>query len=171
VITAPGRTRRRRAPERAEAARTLCAIVRCGSIAVAIPAEEVALIALAEDASVEQRAGGLRITVGALAAPGWSLADLLELDAPVSSWLFLRSPGDPTALVALGCGECLTVQKLADPDALPRGVFRAGASAIERARGIIGAFRVEDALQQRGCGIAGIWVDPVRLIAAARGEM
>jgi hypothetical protein len=160
VIAAPGKVRRRRGAERVEVATTLCAIVRCGPIAVAIPADEITFIALAEDATLEQRGEAMRVTAGGLAAPAWSLPELLEVDAPVTSWLFLRSHGDPAALVGLGCGECLTVQKLPDPDALPRGVFRAAETAI------IGAFRVDDRLQERGCGIAGIWLDPGRLISA-----
>lgn len=153
------RKRRRRAVEHEEATRTLCALVRCGSLAVAMPADAVTFIAMAEDVTVTADAGVLRVKAGDLVVPAWELSGLLGLDAPTTTWVFLKtSVTSGSTAVALGCGPCLTIQKLVDPDPLPRGVFRAGNDAI------IGAFRVDAGLLEIGCGILGIWIDPARLI-------
>jgi hypothetical protein len=158
-VNAPLRRRRRQARERIEVAQTLCAIVRCGSLAVAIPADIVTFIALAQDTTVAPHPRGLHVRAGDLGAPGWLLPELLGIEGITTSWLFLRST-PRIGVAAIGCGECITVQKLPDPDPLPRGVLRAEGGAI------IGAFRVDDAIVQRGCGIVGVWIDPERLIAA-----
>jgi hypothetical protein len=136
----------------------LCAIVRCGPLAVAIPADTITFISGADEAAISTRDKGATIKIGAFEAPAWRLHELLEIEANVSSWLFLRGTGVKGA--ALGCGECLTIARLAAPEPLPRGIFRARADAI------LGAFRVDDALVERGCGPLGLWVEPARLIPA-----
>jgi len=167
VIPLATRRRRKHAQQKVEANRTLCALVQCDQLAIAIPARTVTFIALAEETTVAEDANGrLRVAASGLVAPAWRLADLLDVDAETTSWLFL---GSDAGLIALGCGACMKVQDLSDPDPLPHALFRAGDHAI------LGAFRVEDALLERGCGILGIWVDPLRLIgrdaiAAAIGE-
>jgi hypothetical protein len=167
VIAGRTRSRRQRAEVEVERRRTLCALVRCGHLAIAIPADLVIFIALADEVQVVDVGDRLRVSASGLVAAGWNLADLLEIEAEITTWMFLKA-GSTT--IALGCGACMTVEKLVDPDPLPRGLFRAGRDAI------IGAFRVDDALLQAGCGLAGIWLDVPRLIgvdaidAAAREE-
>jgi hypothetical protein len=160
VIATATRRRGKRAVN-VEVHRTLCALVRCGGIVVAIPADMVIFIALLEDVTVARRDGAVAVSAGELVAPAWELGPLLDVDAPSSAWLFLNVAVDHgTATVALGCSQCLEVTRLADPVPLPRGVFRADGDAI------IGAFEVDTALIETGCGVAGIWIDPKRLIGA-----
>lgn len=140
--------------------RTLCAIVRCGALAVAIPADAITFIANAEDTRLVAHDGGVRVVAGEFEAEGALLHQLLGIPGEATSWLFLRSSGAGagSAALALGCGDCMTVTKLLDPDLLPRGIFQAGGTAI------VGAFPVDDALRERGCMVAGIWLDPARLV-------
>jgi len=137
----------------------LCAIVRCGTLAVAIPADTITFITGIDEAEISTRDKITTIKIGGFEALAWRLHELLEVDANVSSWLFLRT-GATTKGVALGCGECMTVAKLAAPDPLPRGIFRTRGDAI------LGAFRVEESLVERGCGPLGLWIEPMRLIPA-----
>ncbi len=159
MIAPPLRTRRARRDPRTEASRTLCAIVRCGKLAVAIPADAIAFIAAADVTTVAQRDGALHVKAGLFDAVGWLLHDELEVAGTLSSWLFLKPQAGVPGASALGCDECMTVQPLVNPDPLPRGIFRSGADAI------MGAFRVDDTLIERGCSLVGIWIDPVRLTA------
>lgn len=147
-------TRRARRKQVDDRARTLCAIVRCGSLAVAIPADAVTFIANSDEVTLAERDSVTYVSTAEFQAPGVSLHELLDVGGAVTSWLFLKAG---VAGVALGCGECLTVGKLVDPDPLPRGIFRSGGDSI------IGAFRVDETYLERGIDLVGIWIDPLRL--------
>ncbi|HZJ69974.1 MAG TPA: hypothetical protein VFF36_03520, partial [Planctomycetota bacterium] len=89
--------RRRRRGERVEqvaVARTLCVLVRCGSIVVAIPASSISRIALAgEVVETTARDGQSHVIVGKTEHRALDLGDLLELDLVPRAWLFVASGG------------------------------------------------------------------------------
>jgi hypothetical protein len=153
----------------APATQILCVVVRCDQLAVAIPAGNVTRLALADEVEVRAAAGVTRARSGAIDAAAWPLSRLLDLDAPTDSWVFLGvGDGARAVPLALGAGPCLAVRPLPPPERLPAGLFRRSAAAV------VGAFRVDDALRDKGVGIVGVWIDPVVLIGvgaidAARG--
>jgi hypothetical protein len=139
-----------------EAAPALCAVVRCDRLAVAIAADCVIRLVLADEVTTRTVEGVRFVRAGALEARGWPLAALLEVDAATEAWVFVRGAGG--APVALGTGPCLAVRPLRPPHPLPQGLFRRSRAAV------IGAFRVDDGLRERGVSIVGVWIDPARLV-------
>jgi hypothetical protein len=170
------RTVRTRAvePLRTRGIAELAVLVRFGELVIAVAAQRVARIVLADEVVAGKPAatagGAATVVVGGATLPAWDLGALLGLDDPPAVWLVMRTGDDPDAPeIALGAGPCVAVAGHAPVAALPPGVIHAPPA------GILGVFVTDLALRERGAGPLGVRVDPSRLIgapalaAAARG--
>jgi len=145
----------------ARRAGVLCVLVRIDTLIVAVPADKVTRITLADETvRTPTPNGGLKVRNGDLEVPGWDMCRLLGFQVPITAWLFLAAGGGREPF-ALGTGPCVAVRPLPPPEPLPFGLFKRAADAM------VGAFRVDAGLCDRGAGIAGIWLDPSRLVATA----
>jgi hypothetical protein len=142
----------------------LAVMVQFGELVIAIGAQRVARIALADEAVT---ADAQRIELAGAVLPAWELGTLLGIDEPPAAWLVLATGDEPGApRIALGTGRCIAVAPHGAVSPLPPGVIAAPPHAV------VGVFATDPALRERGIGPLGVRIDPVRLIGAAarRGE-
>jgi hypothetical protein len=166
------RTIRTRTPElvRSRGLAELAVMVRFGQLVVALAAERVARIALADEA-LPVAAASPSVLLGDAVLLAWDLGVLLGFTEPPAAWLVIATSDEPNApRIALGTGPCIAVAGHDGVSPLPPGVLRAPAAAV------LGVFATDPALRERGVGPLGVRVDPMRLIgpsalaAAQRGE-
>jgi len=148
----------------------LAVMVRFGDLVVAVAAQRVSRIALADEVEpVPGQTASVRI--GDAVLPAWDLGKLLGFAEPPAAWLVMTTgdaPGAPR--IALGTGPCIAVAPHGGVSPLPPGVVNAPLSAV------VGVFITDAALRERGLGQLGVRIDPMRLIgspapaAAQRGE-
>jgi len=158
------------APLARRALSELAVIVRFDALVVALPAQHVSRIAMADEAVPVT--GGSSVRIGDAVLPAWELGKLLALGEPPAAWLILATGDEPNApRIALGTGPCVAVSAHAEVSPLPPGVVSAPPAAV------LGVFVTDPALRERGLGPLGVRIDPVRLIgasaiaaAARRGE-
>jgi hypothetical protein len=145
----------------------LAVMVRFGELVVAVAAQRVARIVMAEEAV---RGGGATpsVRIGAAVLPAWELGKLLGLSEDSAAWLVIKTSDEPGAPeIALGTGPCIAVSSHDAVSPLPGGVVTAPAAAV------LGVFVTDAVLRASGVGQIGLRVDPMRLIgwsavAAAR---
>jgi hypothetical protein len=166
------RTVRTRTPEliRSRGIAELAVMVRFDQLVVALAAERVARIALADEA-LPVAAASPSVLIGGAVLRAWDLGLLLGFTEPPAAWLIIATSDEPNApRIALGTGPCIAVAGHGVVSPLPPGVLRAPASAV------LGVFVTDPVLRERGVGPLGVRVDPMRLIglsalaAAHRGE-
>jgi hypothetical protein len=148
------------APLAARALSELAVLVQFGELIVAVAAQHVSRIVLADDAAVVPDSPG-SVRIGDAVLPAWELGKLLALaDAP-AAWLILATGDDPGApRIALGTGPCVAVAPHDEISPLPPGVVSVPPAAV------LGVFVTDPALRARGIGPLGVRIDPVRLIGA-----
>jgi hypothetical protein len=149
----------------------LAVLVQFGRLVVAVAAQRVARIVLAEEAVPAPPRATPRIQIGGTVMPAWDLGKLLGIREPTTAWLVVTTTDQPDAPeIALGTGPCIAVATHASAAPLPGGVVVAPEAAV------VGVFATDPALRERGIGELGVRVDPLRLIgpaalaAAQRGE-
>ena len=149
----------------------LAVMVQFGDLVVAVAAQRVARIVLADEAVPATPRATPRVQIGGTVMPAWDLGKLLGFTAPPAAWLVFATTDQPDAPeIALGTGPCIAVAGHASAAPLPGGVVAAPEAAI------VGVFATDPALRERGIGELGVQVDPLRLIgpaalaAAQRGE-
>ncbi|HET7500283.1 MAG TPA: hypothetical protein VFK02_04745 [Kofleriaceae bacterium] len=149
----------------------LSVLLQFGELVVAIAAQRVAHIVLADEAVAV--AGAVpSVRVGDAVLPAWELGKLLGLVGPPAAWLVMTTSDEPGApRIALGTGPCLAIATHAEVSPLPDGVVTAPPAAVT------GVFATDPALRARGAGQLAIQIDPMRLIGwsvlaggARRGE-
>lgn len=148
----------------------LSVMLQLGEIVVAIAAQRVARIALADEATPVAGASP-SVRIGDAVLPAWELGQLLGLAGEPATWLVMTTGDEPGApRIALGVGPCLAIAAHDDISPLPDGVITAPAGAVT------GVFVTDPAMRERGVGELGVRIDPVRLIGwsvlagARRGE-
>ena len=158
------------APHAARTLSELAVIVRFGELVVALPAQRVSRIAMADEV-VTVPGAPASVRIGDAVLPAWELGKLLALAEAPAAWLILTTGDEPNApRIALGTGPCVAVSAHDEVSPLPPGVVSAPPAAV------LGVFVTDPALRQRGLGQLGVRIDPVRLIgpsaiaAARRGE-
>ena len=149
----------------------LAVLVRFGELVVAVAAQRVSRIVLADEAVPASPRATPRVMIGGATLPAWDLGKLLGFAEPPAAWLVVTTGDEPSAPeIALGTGPCIAVSSHDGASPLPAGVVSAPAAAV------IGVFETDPALRERGLGRLGVRVDPLRLIgpaalaAAQRGE-
>jgi hypothetical protein len=156
------RTVSTRKPElvRGRAIAELAVMVRFGELVVAVAAERVSRIVMADEA--EPVAGATpSVRIGGAVLPAWDLGKLLGLVDPPAAWLVMTTSDEPNApVIALGTGPCVAVASHDGISPLPIGVVSAPLAAV------LGVFVTDPALRERGVGSLGVRVDPMRLIGA-----
>jgi hypothetical protein len=163
----------RSAPARALLSRSiteLAVMVRFGDLVVAVAAQRVARIVLADEAVPAPR-DVPSVAIGGAVLPAWDLGKLLGFTEPPAAWLVMTTGDEPTSpQIALGTGPCVAVSSHEGVSPLPAGVVSAPPAAV------VGVFATDAALRERGLGPLGVRVDPMRLIGpsvitlAHRGE-
>jgi hypothetical protein len=157
------RTARTRAaaPLRARNISELAVMVRFGELVVALAADRVSRIALADEA--EPASGAVpSVRLGGVVLPAWNLADLLGLEAPPEAWVIMTTSSEPGAPeIALGTGPCIAIAPHDRVSALPAGVISAPPAAVA------GVFVTDPALRERGVGELGVRIDPMQLIGSS----
>jgi hypothetical protein len=150
---------RTRAPARARVhgIADLAVMVQFDDLVVAIPAQRVARIVLADEAT---DAAGARIRIGDHTLPAYDLAHLLGLGHAPAAYLVLGAH-DGHAEVALASGPCIAIAAHGPLSRLPRGIL------TDTTGGVLGVFSTDPSLRGRGGGPRGVRVDPRRLIGAA----
>jgi hypothetical protein len=163
TVAAPDRLRGRDISE-------LAVMVRFGDLVVAVAAQRVSRIALADEV-VPAPGQAASVRIGDVVLPAWDLGKLLGFSEPPAAWLVMTTGDDPGApRIALGTGPCIAVAAHGGVSPLPPGVVNAPLAAV------LGVFVTDAALRERGLGQLGIRVDPMQLIgspaatAARRGE-
>ena len=158
------------APHAARALAELAVIVRFGELVVALPAQRVSRIAMADEV-VAVPGAPASVRIGDAVLPAWELGKLLALAEAPAAWLILTTGDEPDApRIALGTGPCVAVSAHDEVSPLPPGVVSVPPAAV------LGVFVTDPALRKRGLGPLGVRIDPVRLIgpsainAARRGE-
>jgi hypothetical protein len=148
----------------------LAVLVRFGDLVVAVPAQRVSRIAMADEA-VPARGAAPSVRIGDAVMPAWSLGKLLGFSEPPAAWLVMTTGDEPGApQIALGTGPCIAIAPHGNVSSLPTGVVSASPAAV------IGVFVTDAALRERGLSQLGVRIDPMRLIgsplpvAAQRGE-
>jgi len=81
------------APLARRALSELAVIVRFDALVVALPAQHVSRIAMADEAVPVT--GGSSVRIGDAVLPAWELGKLLALGEPSAAWLASRDPGEP----------------------------------------------------------------------------
>ena len=149
----------------------LAVLVQFGRLVVAIAAQRVARIVLADEAVPAAPRSTPRIQIGGTVMPAWDLGKLLGFREAPAAWLVFTTTDQPDSPeIALGTGPCIAVATHDGAAPLPGGVVVGPESAV------IGVFATDLALRERGIGELGVRVDPLRLIgpaalaAAQRGE-
>jgi hypothetical protein len=149
----------------------LAVLVRFGDLVVAVAAQRVSRIVMADEVADAPGRATPSIRLGASVLPAWDLGALLGFSEPPAAWLVMTTSDEPNAAtIALGTGPCMAVASHEDISALPPGVVSAPSAAI------LGVFATDVTLRDRGAGHLGLRVDPMHLIgasalaAAQRGE-
>lgn len=163
--------RPRAAPLAARPLSELAVLVRFGELVVALAAQHVSRIVMADEAE-EVPGAASSVRIGDAVLPAWELGDLLALSEPPAAWVILATSDEPGApRFALGTGPCVAVASHGAVSPLPPGVVSVPPAAV------LGVFITDPALRERGLGQLGVRIDPVRLIgasaiaaAARRGE-
>jgi hypothetical protein len=138
----------------------LAVMVRFGAVAVAVAAQRVSRIALADEA-VPARGAPSAVRIGDAVLPAWDLGKLLGFSEPPSAWLIMTTGDEPGApRIAIGTGPCIAIAAHGQVSPLPAGVISASSAAV------VGVFVTDPALRDRGVGHLGVRVDPMRLIGA-----
>lgn len=140
----------------------LAVLVRFGELVVAIAAQRVSRIVMADEAVEVPGRATPCIRLGTQVLPAWDLGELLGLSEPRAAWLVIATSDEPSAsTIALSTGPCMAVASHDELSALPPGVVSAPAEAV------LGVFATDATLRERGAGHLGVRVDPMRLIGAA----
>jgi hypothetical protein len=149
----------------------LAVMVRFGDLVVAVAAQRVSRIVLADEAVPTTAYDLPSVQIGGAVMPAWDLGKLLGFTEPPAAWLVMTTGDEPTSpRIALGTGPCVAVSSHAGVSPLPAGVVSAPPSAV------VGVFATDAELRERGLGPLGVRVDPMRLIGpsaitlAHRGE-
>lgn len=154
VTTRPAEVRSRGISE-------LAVMVQFGELVVAVAAERVSRIAMADEA-VPVAGVAPRVRIADAVLPAWDLGKLLGLAEPPAAWLVMTTSDEPGApRIAVATGPCLAVAAHAPVCALPIGVVSAPQTAVT------GVFVTDPALRERGLGQLGVRVDPMSLIGAS----
>jgi hypothetical protein len=147
----------------------LAVMVRFGELVVAIAAQRVARIVMADEA-VAVAGPTPSVRIGDAVMPAWNLGALLGFAEPPAAWLVMTTSDEASApSIALGTGPCIAVASHDGISALPAGVVTAPIAAV------LGVFVTDAALRDRGVGPLGVRLDPMMLIglpalaAAQRG--
>jgi hypothetical protein len=139
----------------------LAVMVRFGELAVALAAERVSRIAMADEATAATAAIP-SVEIAGEVLPAWNLADLLGLDAEPQAWVIMATSNEPGApRIALGTGPCVAIAPHGAVTPLPIGVVSAPPVAVA------GVFITDPALRDRGVGELGVRIDPLQLIGSA----
>ena len=157
------RTVKLRGPElvRDRAISELAVMVRFGALAVAVAAERVARIVMADEV-VPAAGANPSVRIGDAVLPAWDLGKLLGFAEPPAAWLIMTTSDEPNApRIALGTGPCVAVASHDGVSPLPIGVVSAPLAAV------IGVFVTDPALRERGVGQLGVRIDPMRLIGSS----
>ncbi|HEX3766644.1 MAG TPA: hypothetical protein VHW23_48450 [Kofleriaceae bacterium] len=153
--------RPRAAPLTARALSELAVLVRFGELVVALAAQHVSRIVMADEAE-EVPGAPSSVRIGDAVLPAWELGDLLALSEAPAAWVVLAAGDEPGApRFALGTGPCIAVSSHDAVSPLPPGVVSVPPAAV------IGVFVTDPTLRERGLGPLGVRIDPVRLIGAA----
>jgi hypothetical protein len=138
----------------------LAVMVRFGELVVAVAAQQVSRIVLAEDA-VPAAGATPSVRIGDTVLPAWDLGKLLGFTEPPAAWLVMTTSDEPGApRIALGTGPCVAVASHDGVSPLPPGVVSAPVAAV------LGVFVTDAALRERGAGHLGVRIDPMRLIGS-----
>jgi len=147
---------------RSRAIGELAVLVQFGELVVAVAAQRVSRIVLADEAVAAPPRPTPRVVIGGTTLPAWDLGKLLGFSEPPAAWLVVTTGDEPSAPeIALGTGPCIAVAPHDGTSPLPAGVVSAPASAV------VGVFATDPTLRVRGIGQLGVRVDPLRLIGAA----
>lgn len=147
-------------PLRSRSIAELAVMVRFGELVVAVAADRVSRIAMADEA-VPAKAAAPSVRIGDAVLPAWDLGKLLGFSEPPAAWLVLATGDEPGApRIALGTGPCIAVAAHGDVSSLPTGVVSASSAAV------VGVFVTDQTLRDRGVGQLGVRVDPLRLIGS-----
>jgi hypothetical protein len=147
-------------PLRSHSISELAVMVRFGELLVAVAAERVSRIAMADEA-VPAKAAAPSVRIGGAVLPAWNLGKLLGFSEPPAAWLVMATGDEPDApRIALATGPCIAVAAHGELSSLPAGVVSASPAAV------MGVFVTEQALRERGVGHLGVRVDPLRLIGS-----
>jgi len=148
------------APHAARTLSELAVIVRFGELVVALPAQRVSRIAMADEV-VAVPGAPASVRIGDAVLPAWELGKLLALAEAPAAWLILTTGDEPNApRIALGTGPCVAAAPHDEISPLPPGVVSVPPAAV------LGVFVTDPALRARGIGPLGVRIDPVRLIGA-----
>ena len=148
-------------PQRSHGIGELAVLVRFGTLVVAVAAQRVSRIVMADEVVDAPGRATRCIRIGATVLPAWDLGELLGLSEPPAAWLVMTTSDEPTAgSIALGTGPCLAVASHDELSALPAGVVSAPTAAL------LGVFATDANLRDRGAGHLGVRVDPLCLIGA-----
>jgi len=140
----------------------LAVMVRFGDLVVAVAAQRVSRIVMADEVVEVAERELPSVRIGDAVLPAWDLGKLLGFSEPPAAWLVMTTsdePGAPT--IALGTGPCVAVTSHDGVLALPAGVVSAPAAAV------VGVFATDAALRDRGLGHLGVRIDPMRLISSS----
>ena len=149
------------APLRSHSIAELAVLVQFGDLVVAIAAQRVSRIVMAEEATAVARVVP-SVQIGDAVLPAWDLGKLLGLGSAPVAWLIMTTSDEPGAPeIAIGTGPCIAVATHDAAAPLPAGVVSAPAAAVA------GVFVTDPALRERGVGYLGVRVDPMRLIGAS----
>jgi hypothetical protein len=157
-------------PLRSHSISELAVMVRFGELVVAVAAQRVSRIAMADEA-VPATGTAPSVRIGDDVLPAWNLGKLLGFSEPPAAWLVMTMGDEPGAQrIALGTGPCIAISAHGHVSSLPAGVVSVSSAAV------VGVFVTDQLLRDRGVGHLGVRVDPLRLIGstelatALRGE-
>ena len=150
------------APQRTRGIAELAVLVRFGELVVAVAAQRVSRIVMADEVVDAPDRATPSVRLGATVLPAWNLGELLGIAEAPAAWLVMTTSDEPNAsTIALGTGPCMAVASHDELSALPPGVVSAPAAAV------LGVFATDANLRERGAGHLGMRVDPMRLIGAS----
>jgi hypothetical protein len=140
----------------------LAVMVRFGELVVAVAADRVSRIVMADEAVPAQPRSTPCVRIGDAMLPAWNMGTLLGFSDPPVAWLIMTTSSEPSAPeIALGTGPCVAVASHDGVTPLPAGVLSAPPAAV------VGVFVTDEALRERGIGPLGVRVDPMRLIGSS----
>jgi len=149
----------------------LAVMVRFGDVLVAVAAQRVSRIVMADEVVLDTQRATPSVVIGDAVFPAWDMGRLLGFSAPPVAWLIMTTTDEPGAPeIALGTGPCVAVAAHDTLSSLPAGVVTGPPASV------LGVFPTDAALRERGIGHLGVRLDPMRLIgtsaiaAARRGE-
>jgi hypothetical protein len=139
----------------------LAVMVRFGDLIVAVAAQRVSRIVMADQA-VPAAGATASVRIGDTVLPAWDLGNLLGFAEPPAAWLVMTTGDEPSApQIALGTGPCVAVASHNGVSPLPPGVVNVPPAAV------VGVFVTDPVLRERGVGHLGVRVDAMRLIGAS----